>query len=183
MKNFPAFLLIFLLIISAGCSEKQKYAKLISGKDTLMIENIFPPQAKHCHASAITELPGGDLLAAWFLGSGERTSDDVAIMGSRYDHSVNQWEEPFVMADVPGFPDINPVLFIDNEARLWLVWYTVMAYQWDTSILKYRISDDFKGLGAPVWKWQDMIHIKPDSSCPEGIGMNEMYVRKLTAKY
>ena len=44
---------------------------------------IFQPQEKHVHGSSIVSLPSGDMLAAWFQGSGERTADDVKIMGAR----------------------------------------------------------------------------------------------------
>ncbi|HGE72423.1 TPA: hypothetical protein ENX78_16400, partial [Candidatus Poribacteria bacterium] len=101
---------------------------------------IFPYIKKHAHASTIVELSNGDLLSAWFQGSGERQADDVLIMGSRLRKGKSEWSKRFVMADVPGFPDINPVLFFDTQDRLWLVWYTVIAHQWDTSLLMYRIS-------------------------------------------
>nr|MBC8359792.1 exo-alpha-sialidase [Candidatus Desulfatibia profunda] len=103
---------------------------------------IFPLVKEHVHGSAIVELPNGDLLAAWFQGSGERWADDVLIMGARLQAGKGKWSKPFVMADVPGFPDINPILFIDPQNRLWLMWYTVIANQWETSLLKYRISTD-----------------------------------------
>jgi predicted neuraminidase len=181
MKNllFP-----FLLLIAAcsGMPRSENNRESLT-TDSILIENIFPFQKQHCHGSTIVELPNKDLLAAWFQGSGERTADDVAIMGSRYNHTKRQWEKPFIMADVPGFPDINPVLFIDGSSRLWLVWYTVMAYQWETSLLKYRISENFMNAGAPEWKWQDMIHMKPDGSSPDGIGKNDSYVATLSRKY
>ncbi len=44
---------------------------------------IFPPQEKHVHGSSLVALPNGDFLSVWFYGSGERTADDVKIMGSR----------------------------------------------------------------------------------------------------
>jgi hypothetical protein len=88
------------------------------------------------------------------------------------------------MADVPGFPDINPVVFVDMQSRLWLVWYTVMAYQWESSILKYRISENYlQETGAPEWKWQEVIHVKPDGSTPDGIGRNDAFVQTLQKKY
>ena len=174
------------LMILTGCSSTQKTYKNQSSiqLDTFSTENIFPFQLQHCHGSSIIELPNKDLLVAWFQGSGERTADDVAIKGSRYNHKTQRWGEPFILADVPDFPDINPVLFIDEKSRLWLVWYTVMAYQWETSILKYRISDDYmQASGTPVWNWQDMIHIKPDGNAPDGIGKNDAYVKTLQRKF
>jgi predicted neuraminidase len=181
--NLPLLLSIAIL---SGCSlitkENKNQASLQA--DSLNIENIFPLQLQHCHGSSIVELPNKDLLVAWFQGSGERTADDVAIKGSRYNHITHRWSEPFLMADVPDFPDINPVLFIDGKSRLWLVWYTVMAYQWQSSLLKYRISDNYmQDSGAPEWNWQDMIHIKPDGNSPEGIGRNDQFVRTLNRKY
>ncbi len=153
-------------------------------KDSLVIENIFPFQQQHCHGSTLVELPNKDLLCAWFQGSGERTSDDVAIWGARYNHKTHQWGEPFVMADVPGFPDINPVLFIDSKSRLWLTWYTVMAYQWSTSLLKFRISDNYmQKTGAPVWNWQEVLHVKADGSPNTGIGENDPFVMTLLSKF
>jgi predicted neuraminidase len=179
--NILPLALIFLLGVS--CVNKDNPG-VKSGNDSLVIENIFPYQDLHCHGSSITELPDGDLLAVWFHGSGERTADDVAIIGSRRNHKTGKWCAPFLMADVPGFPDINPVVFIDKEEKLWLVWYTVLAYQWETSVLKYRISDNYlQKEGPPVWKWQDVIHVKPDGSVPDGIGSNDAFVRNLERKY
>jgi predicted neuraminidase len=185
IKNLGLPLFVFITILS-GCSLFQRDSKnqLSSNADSLVIENIFPLQLQHCHGSTIVELPDKDLLVAWFQGSGERTADDVAIKGSRYNHKTGKWCEPFIMADVPDFPDINPVLFIDGKSHLWLVWYTVMAYQWQSSLLKYRISDNYmQDSGAPEWSWQDMIHIKPDGNSPEGIGKNDPFVKTLNRKY
>jgi predicted neuraminidase len=185
MRKITRISTLLLIFMVTGCTRKQENKNYVSeNADSLIIENIFPLQAQHCHGSSIVVLPNKDLLVAWFQGSGERTADDVAIKGSRYNHKTQQWSTPFILADVPDFPDINPVLFIDGNSRLWLVWYTVMAYQWESSILKYRISDNYmQESGAPEWKWQDMIHIKPGGSTPDGIGRNDMFVKILNRKY
>lgn len=185
MKSFR-ILILFLIVLFPACSSDQTGQKqeLSVNPDTLILENIFPFQSQHCHASTIVELPNKDLLVAWFQGSGERAAEDVRILGSRYNHKTGVWNEPFLMADVPGFPDINPVLFIDNHSQLWLTWYTVIAYQWESSLLKYRISDNYmQEKGAPEWKWQDMIYMKPDGSSPEGITQNDPFVLNLIRKY
>ncbi len=151
---------------------------------SLVLENVFPLQLQHCHGSTLVELPNHDLLCAWFQGTGERTSDDVAIRGARYSHQTHQWGTSFVMADVPGFPDINPVLFIDSKSKLWLTWYTVMAYQWSTSLLKIRYSTNYmQEEGAPEWKWQDVLHVKADGAPVNGIGENDQFVKTLTRKF
>lgn len=183
MKLIISFLLL-LCVFQLDSFALKPENTTISTKDSLILQNIFPFQEQHCHGSTIVELPNRDLLCAWFQGSGERTSDDVAILGSRYNHKTKKWDNPFVMADVPGFPDINPVLFIDRNSKLWLTWYTVMAYQWSTSILKYRISNNYQQKnGAPEWKWQDMIPIKADGSPTTGIGENDPFVKILVKKF
>lgn len=124
-------------------------------------ENIFPPQGKHCHGSSIVECPNGDLLACWFHGSGERTADDVVVRGARLRKGADAWSEPFLMADTPGFPDCNPVLFIDSQDRLWMFWIAVLAERWECSMLKYRRAEHYTEDGPPVWSWQDIIQLKP----------------------
>jgi len=139
---------------------------------------IFPLVKQHVHGSTIVELPNGDLLAAWFQGSGERSADDVAIMAARRRAGAKQWSKPFVMADVPGFPDVNPILFIDPQERLWLMWYTVIAHQWETSLPKYRISEDYTTQdGAPQWCWQDVLHVKPGDPAGRGIQPGDRFVK------
>ena len=180
------FLCMFVLLFGGLLlSEKTSGHQNSQPADSIRIESIFPFQKQHCHGSTIVELPNKDLLAAWFQGSGERTADDVAIKGARYNHKTGKWSDPFIMADVPGFPDINPVLFVDNQDRLWLFWYTVLAYQWNTSLLKYRYSDNYmQKEGAPVWNWQDVIHVKPDGGmATDGITKNDSFVVALTRKF
>ncbi|WP_394990429.1 exo-alpha-sialidase [Emticicia sp.] len=125
---------------------------------------IFPAQEKHVHASSIVGLPNGDFLTVWFYGSGERTSDDVKLMGARLEKGKNTWSEPFLMADTPNIPDCNPVLFINNENKLFLVWIAVQANKWEQSILRFRTSTDYLKSGSPIWNWQDNILLKPDDN-------------------
>ncbi len=122
---------------------------------------IFPLQGQHVHSSSIVELPNGDLLAAWFQGSGERTADDVVVNGARWSRSSGRWSDPFLLADTPGIPDCNPVLFLNHEGTLFLVWIAVQSNGWQHSILRVRQSDDYQGSGAPTWRWQDNILLKP----------------------
>jgi predicted neuraminidase len=125
---------------------------------------IFPTQEKHVHASSIVGLPNGDLLAVWFYGSGERTADDVKLMGARLKKGKKSWSEPFQMADTPNIPDCNPVLFLNSEKKLFLVWIAVQANKWEQSILRFKTSTDYLENGPPVWNWQDNILLKPDES-------------------
>jgi predicted neuraminidase len=116
---------------------------------------IFPLQNLHVHGSSIVELPNGDLLAAWFQGSGERTADDVKIMGAR--RKGKAWSAPFVLADTPGLPDCNPVLFYNHQNQLHLVWIAVQANRWEQSVLRILKSKT----SEPDWAWQDNIFLKP----------------------
>lgn len=124
-------------------------------------ELIFPQQGKHVHGSSIVECPNGDLLATWFHGSGERSSNDVMIQGARLKKGASEWSPVYEFADTPNLPDCNPVLHIDNDDKLWLLWIVVQGNRWEQSILKYRTSTDYQGEGAPNWDWQDIILLKP----------------------
>lgn len=125
---------------------------------------IFPPQAKHVHGSTLVALPNGDLLAAWFYGSGERKADDVCIMGARKRKGAKEWTQPFLMADTRDLPDCNPVLFLNQRQELFLVWIAVQANRWEHAVLRCKKSSNYNDLAAPEWSWQDNILLKPDSS-------------------
>lgn len=122
---------------------------------------IFPVQEKHVHSSSIVELPNGDLLACWFKGSGERWANDVVIEGARLRKGESKWSEPFLMADSPDQPDCNPVMFLNNNGKLFLVWIVVQANRWENSILKVKTTTDYEDAGPPNWDWQDNILMKP----------------------
>jgi predicted neuraminidase len=124
-------------------------------------QDIFPPQEQHTHSSSLVETPEGDLLACWFQGSGERTADDVVVNGARVEGGEGSWSTPFLMADTPGFPDTNPVLWINQKEELHLIWFPVLAHRWECGYLKYRLSTNYDDPGAPKWSWQDNIHLKP----------------------
>src|SRR5262249_48916043 len=108
------------------------------GEPVHRTEEVFPLHAEHNHASMIVELPDGDLLVCWYRGSGERTADDVRVMGARKKKGAAKWSEPFVLADTPGFPDTNPTMFVDSRQRLWFLWQIIVANEWHTAITMYR---------------------------------------------
>jgi len=125
-------------------------------------ELIFPPEKIHNHSSSIVELPNGNLLVCWFHGSGERTADDVVINAARFSQKTGKWGTPFIIADTPGFPDTNPTMFIDSKQRLFLLWPTIIAHQWETALMKYKISTDYQQeSGPPRWEHQDNIILIP----------------------
>ncbi len=124
-------------------------------------ELIFPLEHWHNHASSIVELPNGDLLVCWYHGSGERQADDVVILGARKRKVARRWSRPFLMEDVPGYPDTNPTMFVDPQDRLWLIWPTILANEWHTALLKYRVSTDYLDQDPPEWSVSRVLHVTP----------------------
>jgi predicted neuraminidase len=173
-RVFAGLVMVVHVLVSAACASDTVPTSVHEAAE------IFPAVQEHVHGSTIVELPNGDLLAAWFQGSGERWADDVAIRGARRKAGAVTWSEPFVMADAPGLPDINPILFLDSQNRLWLMWYTVIANQWETSLLKYRLSEDYVDqAGAPRWTWQEVLHVKPGDPAERGIQPDDRFVRSI----
>ena len=65
------------------------------------------------------------------------------------------------MADTIGYPDTNATMFLDPQNRLWLLWPTILANEWHTALMKYKISTDYRGDGAPRWAQNDVLHLTP----------------------
>lgn len=135
----------------------------------LTSELIFPLEHWHNHASMVVELPGGDLLACWFHGSGERTADDVVIRGAKLRKGSRSWTPPFELADTPGYPDTNATMFLDPQKRLWLLWPTILANEWHTALMKYRIASTYAGDGAPQWDVNEVLHVTPGEKFVETV--------------
>jgi len=150
MRAGGALMLFLLLVLPAG-AQKPFYESQL----------LFPPERWHNHGSCIVELPNGDLLVCWYNGSGERTADDVKVEGMRKRKGARTWSGRFLMADTIGFPDCNPCMFVDPQGRLWLMWVAIIANRWETALLRYQISDNPRGTGAPRWTHSDILILKP----------------------
>ena len=127
-------------------------------------QDIFTPEHKHNHASCIVELPDGDLFVAWYSGSGERKADDVVIKGVRKKKGATSWGESFVLSDTPGYPDMNPSIFVGPDRSFWLVYPTVLDHRWEGALLKYFVADANAiplEPRPPVWKRQGVFHVTP----------------------
>jgi predicted neuraminidase len=107
-------------------------------------------------------------LVSWYRGSGERSADDVAVYGSRLKKGMKQWDEPYVLADTPGFPDCNTALFIDGQQRLWLFYPTILANTWESCLTNFKIASRYDNRGPPRWDREGLILLKPDDFGPEG---------------
>lgn len=145
----------------AGGAFTHTLAAAERGKPFCNSELIFPFEHWHNHASCIVETPKGDLLVCWFHGSGERTADDVKIEGARKRRGASAWSRRFTMADTPEYPDTNCAMFIDPEGRLWLLWPTILANQWESALMKYRIASDYHRAGPPKWAVNEVLHVSP----------------------
>ena len=145
-------------------------------------ELIFPLDDQHNHASGVVECPNGDLLVSWYRGSGERSSDDVAIYGARHTAGQNKWSEPFVMADTPGFPDCNTCMWIDRSDRLWLCWPIIIANTWESCLTTYRVSSDYEQPGVPVWEENGLVLLKPADFSQEAEQLLEQLMHQRDSK-
>ncbi len=161
MKKLTAITLLFLCFIQGLFAQ--------TTDDVIKSGLVFPLQSQHVHSGSLVYLPNGDLLIAWFQGSGERNADDVKIMGARLKKGDQKWSAPFLMADTYSLPDCNPVLFLNHKKKLFLVWIAVQANRWEYSIIKYRTSEDYISSGPPKWKWQGNILLKPDNDFAEEV--------------
>ncbi len=160
MQFFAAFGLLAGALALIGPANIIRPASATSGP-FLESELIFPLEHWHNHASCIVECPNGDLLICWFHGSGERTADDVKVEGARKRRGARAWSPRFTMADTPGYPDTNCAMFIDPRQRLWLLWPAILANEWHTALMKYKISSRYQAEGAPVWGASEVLHVTP----------------------
>ncbi len=158
-----------LIIIGLLIIFSTTYARQNDRKHILKEQYIFPLQGEHVHSSNFVILPNGDLLAVWFQGSGERKADDVRVMGARLKKGSKDWTAPFLMADTPGIPDCNPILFLNHSGKLYLMWIAVQANRWENSIIRYKTSTRYATDGAPEWDWQETLLLKPDDSFAEEV--------------
>lgn len=145
---------------------------------------VFPLHPQHNHASCVVECPNGDLLVTWYRGSGERTADDVAIMGARLRKGAKSWSQAFVMVDTPGFPDCNPCMAVDPKERLWLFWPVILDNHWESALLRYAVSTDYqRRKGPPKWSDQGVVLLKPGEEFTRRVEAHFAHVWQKHAAY
>lgn len=162
MRRLPALVLALGALAASGIG--QPVGARNQERAFLASELIFPLEHWHNHGSTVVQLPGGDLLVCWFHGSGERTADDVVVQGARLRRGSTTWGRPFLLADTPGYPDTNTTMFVDPKQRLWLLWPTILANEWHTALMKYKIASNAGGDGAPKWDVSEVLHVTPGDS-------------------
>jgi len=125
---------------------------------------VVAPQNEHVHSSSIVELPDGSLFTVYYRGSGERRADDVRLEGARLAPGASAWSAPFVVADTPGFPDCNPVAWVDARGRLTVAWPAILDNHWESALLRYRTAAPGAWTGdSPTWIDGGVILLRPDN--------------------
>ncbi|HTU99318.1 MAG TPA: exo-alpha-sialidase [Luteitalea sp.] len=124
-------------------------------------ELLFPVEHWHNHSASIVQHPAGHLFVTWFHGSGERTADDVEILGAWQKAGTKTWSAPMQLADTPGYPDTNPTLFVDRQSTLWLLWPTILANEWPTALMKVKTAARWPVGRVPTWDRSEVMHITP----------------------
>ncbi len=123
-------------------------------------EQITPPTKRlpRCHCSSIVELPSGDLLVCWYAGEDE-ARPDVAMVTSRRAKGAKGWTPARIVADVPGKPEGNGILFMMPDGVLWLVYGLMQGkldgppgpgVRWATCDLRCKTSTDEGKTWSPV---------------------------------
>jgi len=102
------------------------------------------------HAGSLTQLPDGEVIAAWFGGSREGAAD-VAIYTARFDASQQEWSAPVVVTDrLRTSRELgryvrklgNPVIYADQQGRVWLYYVTVSLGGWAGSSITVKVSEN-----------------------------------------
>ena len=167
--NCSCLLLITVLTLICNLSIGARADEISEAVPIYSAEHIFPFNFQHNHAPGIAELANGELIVSWYRGSGERTADDVVVLGSRRKAGDADWSSPFLMTDTPGFPDCNTAMMTDAKGRLFLFWPVILANSWESCLTHVKVSDDPSGDGCPKWNRDDTILLKPDDFSADAI--------------
>jgi predicted neuraminidase len=169
----------FLISVLMGSLLFDSYALAQDSSEAMTSELIFPLNPQHNHAPGIAELQNGDLIVSWYRGSGERSADDVAVLGARQRKGERVWSEPFTMADTPGFPDCNTSMMVDPNGRLFLFWPVILANSWESCITRFRVSEEPEGIGSPAWSRDGMMILKPEDFSKKALEQLDNQVRSM----
>ena len=136
--------------------------------DTLALGTQFSNKLeRHSHGPTVTELPDGDLFAVWFSAapSGERDTNECRILGARSSDGGDSWTKPFEVYNLSGIPSNNPVVYVDNNGRLWVFFCTILNGQWVSAIPRYIYADPDSYernegyTGNPDWHYPEPLYV------------------------
>jgi len=143
---FSAFIAV-VLIGHPLAGMEEGMGRPMASVEGLVFEGLIFEQSDELpssHASTVYPAPDGSILCAWYSGSAE-ANRDVAVWASRW--QGGEWSRPEVIADTPGKPDGNPVLWVDESGKTWLFFVTIHGLGWNWAKIKYQTSDD----GGETW--------------------------------
>jgi predicted neuraminidase len=117
-----------------------------------------------CHASSLVKLPQGDLLCAYFGGSGEGRQDTAIWLSRR---KGGTWQMPRPLFAEVGLPHWNPVLHA-QAGQTWIFYKVGQTTQdWTSRVAR---SDD----GGRTWS--DPQPLVPGDALPRGPMKNKLIV-------
>lgn len=111
-------------------------------KDAQQLTAMLPSECPQNHAANLLPLPDGDLLCVWFAGTQEGIAD-ISIYCSRLEKGSDRWSPAEKLSEDPTRSEQNPVLFLDPDNVLWLLYTAQKSGNQDTAIVRYRQSNDF----------------------------------------
>jgi len=124
------------------------------------------------HAASACELAGGEILLAYYSGSGEY-GRDTAIYATKLNRQTGLWSRPRIVADEPRRAEGNPVLWRAPDGRIWLFYPVRHGDTWATARLAVKLSADegtsWTAAAAPTDEPGFMTRARPitlaDGSC------------------
>lgn len=135
----------------------ERDGKLITENRTVpYISAMLPSDYPQNHAANLLVLPNGDLLCTWFAGTQEGVAD-ISILCSRLRKGAQTWDAAIKLSDDPERSEQNPVLFLDPDNTLWLMWTAQVSGNQDTAIVRCRKSFDF----GETWHEIEVLIDKP----------------------
>lgn len=102
---------------------------------------MLPSSCPQNHAANLLPLPDGSLMCVWFGGTQEGVAD-ISVWGSRLLPGSRQWCDAVKLSDDASRSEQNPLLFLDPDNVLWLLWTAQISGNQDTAIVRYRQSTD-----------------------------------------
>ena len=118
-------------------------------KDNRVVTAMLPSECPQNHAANVLPLPDGSLLCVWFGGTQEGIAD-ISVWSSRLVAGSDFWSDAVKLSDDPTRSEQNPVLFLDPNNILWLLWTAQISGNQDTAIVRYRQSSDMGYTWGPV---------------------------------
>ncbi len=114
----------------------------------IVIEKVYGLElpGRYKHPASITQLDNGDLLLAYYGGSGEY-EPDTAVYAGRLKAGDTTWSKPAPIADTPFHSDGNPVVWQAPDGVVWLFYVVRYGDTWSDSRIHAKISRD----GADTW--------------------------------